>query len=189
MVRKKFVLFVLITLCFISACSPQFDQTQQPEIIFETVIVKVTIIPTPTQIPTEVPAVNQDSFREYAETIFDDLYSNCVGLSQRDQDSNDSSISRKIRSDAEECAKLISTHEIPLNCEYDYECNQLSSLATEYTTLVIEGWRKFEQGEDTRNSDLILEGLGMFWDADLRWLEIRDVIFSLVRKYGWEIHL
>jgi hypothetical protein len=185
----KFVFLVSITLFFNCTCSPQSDETQPPVKVIETVIVKVTLIPDPTQLPTEEPKVNKDSLREYVEIIFNDLYSSCVGLSQKDWDSTDSSVSSMIRANAQACVDLINNHEIPLNCEHDYECNQLSTLATEYTTLVTDGWRLFRQGEEMQDEELISEGLGMFWEADLRWIEIRDVIFSLVSKFGWEIHL
>lgn len=178
------VIFVYIIL--VTACSTQ------PEKIVETVIVEVTSTPVPTDTPlpepTEAPEISMDSFREYSETVFEDMYGSCVGLSRKDWATTDFTLSLLFRAEAEKCIKLISTHEIPINCENDTECNQLSELAKEYTTLVTDGWRLFRKGEDTLNEDLVSEGLGMFWDADEMWLEIRDVVFDLEDKYGWDIH-
>lgn len=187
--KTRVIILVIATMWFLCACAPQFDQTPQPEKIMETVIVEFTSTPIPTQLTTEKTEVDQDNFKEYAETIFIDLYSSCAGLSQKDWESTDITFNLKIRADAEACVNLISTHEIPQNCEYDFECNQLSSLATEYRTLVTDGWRLFRKGEDTLDDDLVSEGIGMFWEADVIWQDIRDLIFRLVNRYGWEIHL
>jgi len=177
--RRRLALVVIIgILVLASACATQ------PERIIETVIVEVTSIPE----PTEVPEINMDSFREYTQTIFEDMYGSCVGLSRKDWATTDFTLSLLLRADAEKCVRLISTHEIPINCEYNLECNQLSSLALEYTTFVTDGWILFRKGEDTLNDDLVSEGLGMFWDAGEMWIEIIEVIHDLEDKYGWEIN-
>lgn len=181
----------LVVFCYFI---PSISCSIPSETVVVTVVVEVTSTPAPTSAPTstplhtEEPEINLDSFREYADTVFNDMYDNCVGLSRKDWGTTDFTFSLLIRADAERCVNQISTHETPLNCEYDIECNQLSSLATEYTALVTEGWRLFRKGEATLDEDSVSEGLVMFWDADEMWLEIRDAVFALEDKYGWELH-
>ena len=170
----------------ITACS------SQPKNVVETVKVDVTSTSIPTDIPmptpTELPELDMDRFEGYTQTIFDDMYSSCVGLSRKDWGTTDFTLNLLYRVEAEKCVNLVTTHDTPLNCEFNAECNQLSSLALEYTALITDGWRLIRKGEDTLNDELVSEGLGMFWDADEMWLEIRDVVFALEEKYGWEIH-
>ena len=159
--------------------------------VVETVIVEVTSTPLPTDTPepppTDVPELDIDSFRGYTQAIFTDMYGSCVGLSRKDWATTNFTINLMDRAQASECVRLISAHEIPANCEFDTECNQLSTLAIEYTELITEGWKLFKKGESTLNDELISEGLGMFWDADELWIEIIDVIHGLEEKYGWVI--
>jgi hypothetical protein len=187
MENTKYLLLVVIAILLsMLACTTQ-------QTVVETVIVEVTSTPLPTDkpeptpTPTYVPELDLNSFRVYTQAIFTDMYGSCVGLSRKDWATTNFTINLMDRAQAAECVRLISEHEIPLNCEYDAECNQLSSLAIEYTALITEGWKQFKKGESTLSDELISEGLGMFWDAEELWVEIVDVIFGLEEKYGWEI--
>ena len=102
--KKLLVLLVLLLgACANKSVSPVV--TDVPQVVVET--------ETPVPTPTELPKINIDSFREYAEIVFTDIYDICVGLSRNDWASTDFTISLLIRADAEACVKLISTHDLP----------------------------------------------------------------------------
>ena len=180
------VILAVFLLYIITACSSLSGN------VIETVIIEITSTPIPSDIPeptpTEIPELDMDSFMSYTQTIFDDMYGSCVGLSRKDWGTTDFTLNLLYRVDAEKCINLINNHDPPLNCEFNDECNQLSSLALEYKVLITDGWRLLRKGEDTHNDELVSDGLGLFWDADEMWLEIRDAVFAIEEKYGWEIH-
>lgn len=177
--RRLAIIAFIISISFITACAIQPEQTQQPEIIIETVVTTVIVEPT---IEIIVQADKEDVARFTREIL--DISGDCQAsdfLYDFTKDALISGYKAGIKNVREKCNLEEINIDVPENCE---PCLNVLPIIHEHGKLMVEGTDLIDKANATLNQELLSDGLEKFWDADFLWDEVAEAIDDVRIAYN-----